>query len=888
MRPTVETSGLTPLARCHCGPAEAESAVWLSTLVMGAARIVRKQVPSSARARHAPVRGPVTSVSRDADLALSHAWLASRGHRATGVQERVFDALASRAPLLVVAPTGSGKTAAVMLPLIAELSRVPASSPGVRVLYVAPVRALVAHQAGSLRDIAEAMGGRARVGARSGDTSSHERAKQRRSPPDVMVITPESLAVLLGGDARDILATVRDVVLDEAHLLAEGKRGALLAVTLAVLDDHVRAGGRPAPRRLALSATAHPVARLAAWVAPDARAVCETAVTGPTLTIHDPRFDGAFPPAGWQWRAALPHVARRIAAGEGSTLVFVGSRARAEQWTLALRDVLPPRMPVACFHGSLSAEERRDVAVRLRDGGLRAVVATSGLEVGVDLPEVRDVLILGAPSSVTRLLQGVGRAEHRPGATPRGAVIPVGAIDLVRCAAALRCAADGAMEPLEAREGDLDVAIQGALARVALGACTRDEIADTLRRAWSLRDMTDGEVDRVIDFLATGGDALAAYPEMARVVTDGTRWMLNGPRSARRYLQGVGALVSDVSVEVVHGRYPVGHLEGRYAAMLEVGSRFILAGRQWIVTGAQGSAVMVRPDPSRQRAIPSWFGSRAAQSATLSEATEALWGELDARTAPHAAAGSVMGCVPVGESAATALAAMLDAQRRCATIPGAGRFVVEVVRDGKLRHVVAHTFAGSLANEVIARAVAARVRDAGGDGAEVSALDESVCVTTKARGRDPDLATLRAWFDPVGLREDFLRALSGSALAGAYFREVARVSQLWLPDARRGAVTPGLLFDVLTRHDPDHILLRALDRTLWSSLDGERAVATLTRRAGERWCVHTSDAPSPLAIPAVLWASRDAVAPDDPEAAMAEAARALFRAAQRGDDAADR
>lgn len=853
---------------------------------MSAARVVRKQELSVDRRRRAPPRGGPAGSAHADDVARSHGWLASRGHRATTTQSRVFEALATRAPLLVVAPTGSGKTAAVMLPLLASLRRAVDGEPGVRVLYVAPVRALVAHQAASLREMAVELGARARVAARSGDTSSHERAKQRRSPPEVLVITPESLAVMLGGDARAALAGVTDVVLDEAHLLAEGKRGALLAVTLAVLDDHVRAHGRPAPRRVGLSATARPVERLAAWVSPGARVLCDEGGAGPSLSIHDARFDGAFPPAGWAWRAALPQVARRIAETPGSTLLFVGSRARAEQWSLALRDVLPPRMPVACFHGSLSGEERGDVSARLREGALRAVVATSGLEVGVDLPAVRDVLLLGAPSSVTRLVQAVGRAEHRPDATPRGAVIPTGAIDLVRCAAALRCAAAGALEPLEAREGDLDVAIQGALSRVALGPCTRDEVADTLRRAWSLRDITDAEVDRVLDFLTTGGDALAAYPEMARVVFDGSHYILHGPRSARRYLQGVGALVSDVTVEVLHGRYAVGHLEGRYAAMLEVGSRFILAGRQWIVTGSQGSSITVRPDPGRPRAIPSWFGGRAAQSASLSEAAESLWGELAALD--EHTADAVARVVPAGESAAAALAAMLAAQRRRATIPGPGRFVVEVLRDGGRRHVVAHTFAGSLANEVIARAVAARVRDAGGDGAEVSALDESVCVTTRASGREPDLATLRAWFDPAGLRDDFLRALHGSALAGAYFREVARVSQLWLPDARRGAVTPGLLFDVLVRHDPDHVLLEALDRTLWSSLDGSRAVEALTRRARERWCVHRGAAPSPLAIPAVLWASRDVVAPEDPEAAMAEAARALYLAALAEGDAPDR
>jgi ATP-dependent helicase Lhr and Lhr-like helicase len=859
--------------------------------------MVRRSVDAShseplTRRRKTRVRESDTGHDRAVERSL--AWLSARSMLPTPVQHAVFSALATPGPLLVTAPTGSGKTAAVMLPLLASLdSRLdnePERTAGTRILYIAPVRALVDGHAAGLAELARGLDAHVRVDARSGDSSAQHRAKLRRAPPEVLVTTPETLAVMLATETRAMLATVECVVLDEVHLLASGKRGALFAATLEVLDAHLLANARPRARRVAMSATVRPLATLASWVHEGTRVVEAGGGEAPALDLSDPVMDAAFPSGPWLWRSALPTVARTLAASEGTSLVFVSARARAEQWTLALRDVLPARMLVACFHGSLSAEERAAVAAGVASRALRAVVATSGLEVGVDLPSVSRVMVLSSPPSVTRLLQAAGRADHRPGCAPRATLVPTSALDLVRCVAVLDAARRGDLEDVDLRAYDLDVVTQAALARIALSPCTRDEVAATLRGAWPFRDLDDDDLDEALKYLATGGDGLAAYPELARVVTDGTHWAIAGKRSLRRYMQAIGTIVGDVAVAVRNGAMTVGQVEGRFAGLLDVGDHFVLGARVWRVASLAAGEIQVRPARNGSSTVPSWAGARAAQSERVGASCERVWGSLE--TASRAGDDATVldrlrAVLSTGVDNAKAVRSLLRAQVAVSALPTAARCVVELVRDGKRLHVVAFTLAGASANEVIARAVGARVRRATGGGCEVSVSDECACVTLTGLPREPDEETLRAWLSPHDLFDDLLDSLDGSVLAAAYFREVARVAQLWTPERGRGTVTPGLLYDVLRKHDPDHLLLRALRFTVWTALDGPRAERRLTELARRPWHIATLGGPSPLSIPVFAWSARDTVAPDDPESALAAAAHALFQRASAlvGDDA---
>lgn len=825
----------------------------------------------------------------------AEAYFSERGQRPTAVQRAAFEALPSGDDLLLVAPTGSGKTVAAMLPLMAHLCEVPADGRGVRVLYIAPLRALVMQQRAVLEDLALALcssgvsGPAITVGTRSGDSTQAERAALLRAPPAVLLVTPESLALMLATRTREILSTVCELVLDEVHLLAEGKRGALLAATLETLSLAVSRAARPRPRRIGLSATAHPTSILAAWLGGQRPA--RTLVAGeslrPRIEIAPPALEGPYPSVEWTWRRLLPEVARAVASCEGPSLVFVRSRPRAERWTQALRDVLPARMPVACYHGSMAADERALVAQRLARGEVRAVVATSSLEVGVDVPGAAQVLLLSAPASVTRLLQSAGRSDHRPGGAPVARLFASNAPDLVCALAALRCASRGEIEPVHPREGDLDVLVQAVLGLCALGPTPRDALAGALRRAAPFAKLEDRTLDEVLDYLATGGSVLDAYPEAHRVIETDAGWVLSGPRSHRAYLRGVGTIVEDPAVPVRTAGRAVGSVDGRFAALLEPGDRFALAGLTWRVIDRRSDALEVVRERDRRGPAACWLGARLAQSELLTEECAALYAELDAlvpaeaqrnRAAREACVTSLAARWSLAPASAAALVDLACAQREFSAIPTPTRFVVELLRERGLLHVVAHTFAGANANEVIGRVLAARMRAATGAGAEVNAADAGVVVTTRAPrgGRLPSEQQLREWLDPSGLERDLEGTLEGSSLARALFREVARIAQLWISDARSGSASPQLLYDVLCKNAPEHLLLRALAQTLWRTLDGERAARVLNAAQHRHWHVSVARSPSALAIPLFAQGARDRVEPEDLESALVEAAHALY------------
>jgi ATP-dependent Lhr-like helicase len=520
------------------------------------------------------------------------------------------------------------------------------------------------------------------------------------------------------------------------------------------------------------------VDRLACWVGGatrPARAVIAGEPQPPEVALLAPALETPFPPAGWTGRRMLPAVARAVASEEGTTLVFVASRPRAEQWTQALRDVLPPRMDVGCFHGSMAADERGLVAQKLRLGELRAVVATSSLEVGVDVAGAEQVLVLGAPGTVTQLVQAAGRSRHRPGERGLARIAPLNAPDLVTAVAARRCAAAFELEPLRLREGDLDVAVEAVLGMCAAGPITLEEIARTLRRAAPFAALDEGAVGEIVEYLATGGEALAHYDEAQRITWTEKGYVLAGPRSLRRYLRGIGTIVDEPAVPVKSQGRLVGHVDGRFAASLEVGDRFALAGSTWKVLARTATQLDVARERDTTGHVARWQGQRLAQSERIAEACERLYGELDALVPARAAhdegareatVEAVAQALGLEVANARAVVDLVLAQRVGCAVPGPSRFVVELLREGVRLHLIAHTFAGAWANEAIGRAVAARIRRASGRGAEITVTDAGVALTVARGAREalPGEEELRTLFDPHGLEADLAARWRGTSL----------------------------------------------------------------------------------------------------------------------------
>jgi ATP-dependent Lhr-like helicase len=807
--------------------------------------------------------------------------------------------------LLLLAPTGSGKTFAASLPLLASIDADRASSlaSGTAALVLAPTRALCEQLASAIAQTAQGFAaldrsaGLARapltVAARTGDSSTSARAALKKHPPAVLVLTPESLAVLLGSDARASLAGVAHVLLDEVHGLCAGKRGELLSVTLAILDELVTSSGHRRPRRVALSATAHPASQIARWIAgaegPPATVIEAGTFRPPSFELCVAPADEPFPSPGFAARKLLPAVARVIARSDETTVVFVASRPRAEAWTRALRDVLPRSMQVACFHGSMSAEERSFVSSQLQRGELRAVVATSSLEAGVDLPSADQVLFLGAPATVTQALQGAGRSRHRPGEAPRAIVACTDVADILDAVAILRCASRGEIEPASLRALDEDVLVQGALALCALAPQSPASLLATLRRSWAFAALEDDALFAALDHLRTGGAVLSSYQGAHKINVDERGSLVLADASARRaYLRAVGTIVDDPAVEVFFGSRAIGRLEGRFAAGLEVADRFALAGSTWKVVARTPDRIDVARADRERGPIARWTGSRAPRSELVAREVARCYRSLDECAARFerdeaALSAAIVERLGVDRESARSLARWARAQRAVSAIATDQRAVLECVRGRSKDTLVLFTFAGWSANEAIARVAAERWRAATGAGCELCASDVGLALTLPRRSGLSVTDRARAWslFAPGAsgeLRALLARTLDGSMLARTTFREVARIAQLSTVDRRVGAATPGLLYDVLRKHGPGHLLLSALERTLWSLLDGERAERTLRRQCEQELAFVVLDAPSPMSVPVLARAERttDRVAPDDLDGALARAAHQLW------------
>ncbi len=855
---------------------------------------------AAGRARSPVARGRARSVAEAGDpvFSLCARYLAAHEMEPTAPQSAMFRALgASGRDLLLIAPTGSGKTLAAALPLLSALHRARPATRQTRCVVLAPTRALVDQHAATLAQIARALAAldvpldaprdvpretpALTVAARTGDTPARERAAHKRAPPDVLVVTPESLATLLATDAREGLSTVAFVLLDEVHQLCAHKRGALLAVTLAGLEAHVRARGGRRPRRVGLTATANPVEPIARWItggSHGAQVLEPLPAEPPDLELLCAIREGEpFPPGGWSARRLLPVVAREIARTPGTTMVFVSSRPRAEAWTQALSDVLPSAMPVRCFHGSMSADERGLVAMALRRGELRAVVATSSLESGMDIPSADRVLFLGAPATITQAVQSAGRSGHRPDARARAAVACLDAPDLLLAIALRRCAARGELEPASLRRDDEDVLVQAILSLCATGPRAMEEIADTLRGTYPFASLEDETLARAVDDLCTGGDALSAYDASRRLTRADGALAFVDERARRRYLRAIGTILDDPAVEVARAGHVIGRIEGRFAEGLDVGDRFALAGSTWKILARTPERIEVRRDPSGQGPVARWSGARAARSEQVTDELARVHALLNAHAGRPEALSDALG---VDLDAARALSSWARAQRAVSAIPTGERFVLECVSGRSSDTLVLFTFAGARANDAIARVAAERFRARTGRGCALVSSDEGLSLTL-SRGRDfdpRDPADLRALFADEPLAPALARTLAGSSLARATFREVARVAQLTTPDARPGGASPGLLYDVLRRHAPDHLLLRALDRALWSLLDGERAAHTLRAFAMRPPELTVLARPSPMSVGILARGERpqDRVAPDALEGALARAAHALW------------
>ncbi|WP_235945424.1 ligase-associated DNA damage response DEXH box helicase [Thermaurantiacus tibetensis] len=754
----------------------------------------------------------------------------------------MVEAARAGAHALLVAPTGAGKTLAGFLPVLDAAAREGSGRPHrLRAVYVSPLKALAADIARNLTGPIAGMGLALRVESRTGDTPAERKARQRRDPPDILLTTPESLSLLLTWpEAPELLAGLETLIVDEIHALAPTKRGDLLALAAARLQALA-----PAMRRVGLSATVADPPALARWLAPSgqqARIIAGEAGAPPEIRILVP--EGRIPWSGHNGRHAAAEVLRLIEAHR-QTIVFVNTRAVAE---LVFRDLWAENakgLPIGIHHGSLARQARAKTEAALAEGRLRAVVATSSLDLGLDWGNVDLVVQMGAPKGAARLLQRTGRANHRLDTPSRAVIVPGNRFEYLEALAAVEAVKAHDLETDPPREGALDVLAQHVVG-VAAGAPFRaDDLFAEVRTAAPYAALPRARFERVLDMAATGAYALRVYDRFQRLKQgpDG-RWRLAHPRLATQHRANAGVIVEAPAVAVRLGRgRALGTIEEWFASQLAVGDSFAFAGLTLEVTGHGEDGLFTRLS-RRPPAIPTYVGGRMPLATNLAERVRAMladpatWARMPADVREW-----------------------LALQRKVSVLPPPDRLLAETFPREGLHHLVLYGFEGRNAHQALGLLLTRRMERAGLMPAGFVASDYAVAIWGRREVADP--AALLA----AGVVGDELRAwIEETPFLRRAFRDVAVVSGL-VPRGEPGrprraralAVSTDLIFDVLRRHEPDHLLLE----TAWAEAsmritDIARLESLLARARAHLLHVPLARV-SPLAIPVLLEAGREQV-----------------------------
>ena len=764
-------------------------------------------------AARAPVRG-VEAAAPDDVLArfsaATRAWFSSAFAAPTPAQDGAWRAIASGQHALVVAPTGSGKTLAAFLWAIDRLAAEPRRDPGVRILYVSPLKALAVDVERNLRTpLAGIRGAAARlglpppaieVGVRTGDTAAEERRRFAKHPPDVLITTPESLFLLLTSAARESLRTVTTVIVDEVHAVAGTKRGSHLALSLERLDCLL---GTPA-QRIGLSATVRPLDEVGRFLggaqpvavveAPSDKRL-ELEVVVPVEDLGALGAPAGAPPdrAGVpEQRARVwPHVEQRLLElirAHGATIVFANSRRLAERLCARLNELAEGE--VACaHHGSVSREQRAAIEERLRAGTLPAVVATSSLELGIDMGAVDLVVQVEAPDSVASGLQRVGRAGHRVGAVSRGVFFPKYRGDLLECAVVVERMRAGAIEALRPPRNPLDVLAQQIVAMVAMDDWTVNGLEAVVRRSLPFAELPRAALDAVLDMLA-GRYPSDLFAELRpRIVWDRTTNRLTPRPQAQRLAVTSGGTIPDRGLYGVflagERRTRVGELDEEMVYESRVGEVFLLGASSWRIEEITHDRVLVTPAPGEPGKMPFWHGDAPGRPLELGRAIGAWVRELGEGPDPTARLRAA-GLDPV--AADTLLRYLAEQREATGTVPDDRTLVVERFRDavGDWR-VCLHSWFGARVHAPWARAIEARLRRRLGITVQSMYTDDGIVVRIPEGDDAPPADAF--FFDPEEVDELATAEVGESALFASRFRECA-ARALLLPRRRPGQRTP--------------------------------------------------------------------------------------------------
>ena len=772
---------------------------------------------------------------------------------------------ADKPATLLIAPTGGGKTMAGFLPTLVDLSA--NAHAGLHTLYISPLKALAADIKRNLRTPVDEMGLSIRIEDRTGDTPASRKKRQRADPPHILLTTPESLALLISyADAPRMFAGLKRVVVDEIHALAESKRGDQLMLALARLQTLC-----PDLRRVGLSATVEDPAAIAGLLArhPD---MCEIlqADPGPDPDISMLQTTELPPWSGGGAAYAIPAVLEQIRQHR-TTLIFHNTRAQAEIFFRNLWLANEDGLPIGIHHGSLDRQQRERVEAAMVRGDLRAIVCTGSLDLGIDWGDVDLVVQIGAPKNVKRLVQRIGRANHRYNTPSKALLVPANRFEVVECVAALEAVRAHDLDGEPRGPGPRDVLCQHILVTACAGPFAADTLYDEVVSVGAYADLSRAEFDDCLDFCATGGYALRAYDRWQRLLRNPEgHWQLRDPRAAQRIRMNIGTIqdTDTLKVRLRHSRggKPLGEVEESFAATLSPGDTFLIGGQVVRFESLRDLVVEVTRRPGRKPKIATFTGSKFATSTQLSARILDLFDQKDWPQLPGH------------------IAQWLALQRRVSRLPQRGRLLIECFAHDGREHTCVYGFAGRNAQQTLGLLLTKRMEEMGLDPLGFVATDYATLIWGLETPTDPD-----PLFEIKALRAGLETWLAGNAVMKRTFRASATIAGLIernLPSnrktGRQATFSSDILYDTLMKYDPEHLLLQ-ITRTeaMRGLVDFGRIEEMIERVRGRVDLVRLSQV-TPLAAPLFLEIGKVPVHGAGEERLLAEAAERLMQTAGLG------
>ncbi len=822
-------------------------------------------------------------------------WFKARGWRPHAHQMQLLEHAGAGRDTLLIAPTGGGKTLAGFLPSLVDLARQPPKRKpvtAIHTLYVSPLKALAVDIARNLATPVAEMELPLRLETRTGDTPPSRRARQRVAPPDILLTTPEQIALMLSHKgAPELFGSLKYVILDELHALASSKRGDLLALDLARLRTHA-----PGLTAIGLSATVARPYELASFLVPHqgqtATRLAEIVIAGEgaRADIAILRSDADLPWAGHSARYALPEIYAAIKAHRMS-LIFVNTRSQAEMLFHELWRYNDANLPIALHHGSLDVAQRRKVEAAMVQGKLRAVVCTSTLDLGIDWGEVDLVINVGAPKGASRLAQRIGRANHRLDEPSKALLVPANRFEVVECQAALEAAEEGAQDTPPSRPGALDVLAQHVLGTACAAPFDPDQLYREVTSAAPYQGLLREGFDRIVQFVATGGYALSNYDRYAKLKkTPEGAYRVAHPRIAQQYRLNVGTIVEAPMVRVrlarlkggalkpssmLAGGRVLGEVEEYFIEQLTPGDTFVFAGEVLRFEGLRETDAIVTRAHATEPKVPAYEGGKFPLSTYLAErvrkmlAEPGTWSRLPDQVSDW-----------------------LRLQAEFSVVPGADEVLVETFPRGQKHYLVCYPFEGRLAHQSLGMLLTRRLERAGAAPLGFVANEYALAIWglkdlgEMVRTGRLDLARL---FDEDMLGDDLDAWLAESSLMKRSFRVCAIISGLierrhpgQEKTGRQMTVSSDLIYDVLRQHEPDHILLKAAFADAATGLIDVGRLGQFLRRINGRIRHIALRQVSPLAVPVMLEIGRESVPGEASEVLLRETVEELIAEALSG------